>query len=133
MTYNEKNSKFVYQQLNEKSNIVKFDKKHEYCDASFYYGNNIKTSRKILTKILGKPDHVGHDECEWNSSSVEWWKMLKLSNNDIIPFKIYDYGSDTLEDENAIIYWRIGTEHNKKKEQEIVKNTLLKIINTFNN
>ena len=59
--------------------------------------------------------------------------MLKLSNNNIIPFKIYDYGSDTLEDENTIIYWRIGTEHNKKKEQEIVKNNLLKIINTFNN
>ena len=93
-------TKFIYQQLNEKSNIVKFDKKHEYCDASFYYGNDIKTSRKILTKILGKPDHVGHDECEWDSSSVEWWRMLKLSSTNIIPFKIYDYGSDTLEDEN---------------------------------
>ena len=56
--------------------------------------------------------------------------MLKLSNNNIIPFKIYDYGSDTLEDENAIIYWRIGTEHNKKKEQEIVKNNLLKNANS---
>lgn len=126
-------TKFIYQQLNEKSNIVKFDKKHEYCDASFYYGNDIETSRKILTKILGKPDHIGSDECEWDSSSVEWWRMLKLSSSNIIPFKIYDYGSDTLEDENAIISWRIGTEHNKKKEQEIVKNTLLKIINTFNN
>ena len=87
--------------MNEKSNIVKFDKKHEYCDASFYYGNDIKTSRKILTKILGKPDHVGHDECEWDSSSVEWWRMLKLSSSNIIPFKIYD--SNILSDINDML------------------------------
>lgn len=136
MTYDEKKVKKILNEsdsdVNKKCEILKFDKKHEYCDCSFYYGNYIKTSRKILTRILGKPQHTGSDECEWLSSSVEWWKMLKLSDI-IIPFKLYDYNySDALDDENAIVYWRIGTENDKKKEQKIVQKYLLNLLNNTN-
>ena len=136
MTYDEKKVKKIFNEsdsdVNKKCEILNFDKKHEYCDCSFYYGNYIKTSRKILTRILGKPQHTGSDECEWLSSSVEWWKMLKLSDI-IIPFKLYDYNySDALDDENAIVYWRIGTENDKKKEQKIVQKHLLNLLNNTN-
>ena len=52
MTYDEKKVKKILNEsdsdVNKKCEILKFDKKHEYCDCSFYYGNYIKTSRKIV-------------------------------------------------------------------------------------
>ena len=99
--------------------IVKIDKKHKGVTVNFFYGNQVKCSFKKIKKILGKITHTG-DECEFLSSSVEWVKMLK-SDEDIIPFKVYDYWfSHVLEDENLVVPWRISVEWDKKYNGERV-------------
>ena len=103
-------------------NIKNISRKYESEDISYFYGHTVEATRRELKRILGKESRIGKDQCEFMSSSVEWWKQL-----DDIPFKLYDYwsgGVDDDDDKDTMIEWRIGVGWEKREDGNRVRDYL---------